>query len=67
MYYFAAGALTGITNSKCGVKKAGTKIVNGDDTEVSFYLNQYFSNSSNFHFISKILLYLKRYLLLPVG
>ncbi len=29
--------LAGIKNTKCGVKKAGTKIVGGEQTAVSFF------------------------------
>ena len=32
--------LAGITNTKCGIKKAGTKIVGGAQTEVSFFSSE---------------------------
>jgi len=31
------GSITGISNSKCGIKKAGTKIVGGEQTNVNEY------------------------------
>ena len=33
--------LAGITNTKCGIKKAGTKIVGGEETAVSFFFLKY--------------------------
>ena len=37
--------LAGITNTKCGIKKAGTKIVGGAQTEVSFLVAKLLYNS----------------------
>ncbi len=35
--FLGTGSITGISNTKCGIKKAGTKIVGGEETNVSFY------------------------------